>query len=981
MFKMKPLPYAVHSALSTLAIATVATGTPGMAQAQQASKLEEVVVTGSRIATDPNVVTSSPVTTIRAEEVSMRGVTRVEDLINTLPSVLPEFTGYESNGAVGSATIDLRGLTSDRTLVLTNGHRMGFGDVFQLAPDINQVPGALIDRVEVLTGGASATYGSDAMAGVVNFIMKRDFEGVQVDYQYSAFQHDQGKDAVQADLAASGFEQAPDSVWDGGTHNINLTFGVNSPDGRGNITGYLGYRSINAVKQSERDFSACALSSRSGTGCSGSATRPDGTFTPFDGSYYYTVAGDQFVPWDYTYYNYGPLNFFQRPDERYTAGMFGHYEINEHLEGYTEFQFMDDRTNAQIAPSGDFFTAPLPTDPLQPPMLDCDRAALLSAQEYAAIGCAPGTAVPMYIGRRNVEGGPRNDDIRHTSYRILIGARGEINDTWSYDAFANFSKMILSERYNNDLSTTRINRALQTVVDTRAGSATLGQIVCYSVIDQSDPNCVPWDIWHSGGVTQDQIDYLSISLFERAEMSQQQYSGYVTGDLGNYGFKFPMADDGVKVVLGGEYRDEKMDFQPDENYQAGDASGQGGGIAAVEGGLDVTEFFFEAKIPIAQNQDWIESLSLDIGYRYSDYSVGVSTDTYKFMGEWTPVSGIKIRGGYNRAVRVANLREFFEPYNLQLWSGDDPCAGGTPTQTAAECANSGVTAAQYGNIPPSPAGQYNTIGGGDTTLQPEKSNSFTVGAVLTPEQIPGLTLSVDYWSIRINNAIHQVEPEYIVRTCGETGDPYYCDNVHRSPVNGNLWIGSTLFVSPYVFSPNVNIGYFDTSGIDIAANYGMDVGSYGSLSFAFRGTWTEKADQLLAKGATATVDHCAGTYGGSCQRATPDWSHNFSTTWVTPWNLVVDGTWRYIGGVDHFQRPDRYSASAQHYFDLSAEYTPTFIDIGETTLRFGINNVLDNDPPVSGFFQNVSVFGNGNTIPGLWDTLGRYFFFGITQKF
>ena len=122
-------------------------------------------------------------------------------------------------------------------------------------------------------------------------------------------------------------------------------------------------------------------------------------------------------------------------------------------------------------------------------------------------------------------------------------------------------------------------------------------------------------------------------------------------------------------------------------------------------------------------------------------------------------------------------------------------------------------------------------------------------------------------------------------------------------------------------------------------------------------------------------DHCAGTYGGSCQRATPDWSHNFSTTWVTPWNLVVDGTWRYIGGVDHFQRPDRYSASAQHYFDLSAEYTPTFIDIGETTLRFGINNVLDNDPPVSGFFQNVSVFGNGNTIPGLWDTLGRYFFF------
>ena len=981
MFKMKPLPYAVHSALSTLAIATVATSIPGPAQAQQDNKLEEVVVTGSRIATDPNVVTSSPVTTIKSEELSMRGITRVEDMVNRLPSVTPEFTSNESNGATGTATIDLRGLTSDRTLVLTNGHRMGFGDVFQLAPDINQVPGALIDRVEVLTGGASATYGSDAMAGVVNFIMKRDFEGVQVDYQYSAYQHDQGKKAVQNDVAASGFEQAPNSVWDGGTHDINLTFGVNSPDGRGNITAYLGYRSINAIKQSQRDFSACALSSRSGTGCAGSATLPTGLFTPFDGSYYYTVAGDQFVPWDYTYYNYGPLNYFQRPDERYTAGLFGHYQLNEHVEGYTEFQFMDDHTLAQIAPSGNFFTAPLPTDPLQPPMLNCDRTALLSAQEYAAIGCAPGTSVPMYIGRRNVEGGPRYDDLRHTSFRVLIGARGQINDNWTYDAFANFSKMLLSERYNNDLSTTRINRALQSVVDTRAGSSTLGQTVCYSVIDQSDPNCVPWDIFHTGGVTPDQIDYLRISLFQKATMTQQQYSGYVSGDLTSYGFKFPMADEGVKVVLGGEYRDEKMDFQPDENYQSGDGSGQGGGIVPVQGGIDVTEFFFEGKIPLIQNREWFQSLSLDVGYRYSDYSAGVSTDTYKFMGEWTPVSGFKIRGGYNRAVRFANLRELYEPLNLQLWGGSDPCSGATPTQTAAQCANSGVTAAQYGNIPGSPAGQYNAISGGDPTLEPEKSNSFTVGAVITPEQIPGLTVSVDYWSIRINNAIHAVEPEYIVDTCGETGDPYYCNNVHRSPVNGNLWIGSTTFVSPYVFSPNVNIGYFDTSGIDVAANYGMDVGSYGSLNFNFRGTWTEKFDQLLAKGVTATVDHCAGYYGGSCQRARPDWTHTFTTTWVTPWNLVVDGTWRYISGVDHFDRPDRYSASSRSYFDLAAEYTPNIINIGETTLRIGVNNVIDTDPPVSGFFGNVSVFGNGNTIPGLWDSLGRYFFFGVTQKF
>lgn len=960
MFKMKPLPYAVHSALSTLAIAAAATSTPGMAQAQEETRLEEVVVTGSRIATDPNVVTSSPVTTINAQEITMRGVTRVEDLINRLPSVLPEFTANESNGATGSATIDLRGLTSDRTLVLTNGHRMGFGDVFQLAPDINQVPGALIERVEVLTGGASSTYGSDAMAGVVNFLMKRDFEGIQVDYQYSAYQHDQGNDDVQADIAASGFEQAPGGVWDGGSNYLNLTLGVNSPDGRGNITAYLGYRSINAIKQSERDFSACALSSSNGTGCAGSATLPSGLFTPFDGSFYFTVAGDQFVPWDYSYYNYGPLNHFQRPDERYTAGLFGHYEINEHFEGYTEFQFMDDRTNAQIAPSGAFFV----TD-----TLNCDNA-FLSAQQFAALGCVAGTTIPLYIGRRNVEGGPRNDDIRHTSYRFLVGLKGSINDSWSYDAFANFSRTNLSEVYNNDLSTTRIIRALDVV-------NVAGVPTCQSVVDGSDPTCVPWNVFQTGGATQAAINYLTLPLFAKGELTQDQYVGFVSGDLTNYGFKFPMAEDGVKVILGSEYRDEKMVYEPDLGYQTGDGAGQGGPIPPVNGGVDVTEFFFEGKIPIAQNQDWIESLTLDVGYRYSDYSGGVSTDTYKFLGEWTPVQGIRFRGGYNRAVRNANIREFFEPQNLGLWSGTDPCAGATPVQTAAQCANSGVTAAQYGSIPLSPAGQYNAIFGGNPDLDPEKSNSFTVGAVFTPQQIPGLTVSVDYWSIEIKNAIDSIEPEFIVTECGLTGDPAFCSAVNRGP-NGNLWIGSSA-TAPNVFAPRINIGFFDLSGIDFFGNYAMDVGGYGSLNFTFRGTWVEKSDQQLSPG--ATIDECAGTYGGVCQRAQPKWSHNFVTTWVTPWNLVADATWRYVDGVDHFARPDRFSAGSRSYFDLAAEYTPTFIDIGETTLRMGINNILDNDPPVSGFFGNVSVFGNGNTIPGLWDTLGRYFFFGITQKF
>ena len=390
MFHKKPLAAAIHRTISGVAFAATAVGISTVGHAET---LEEVVVTGSRIATDPNLVTSSPVTQIKAEQIGFRGITRVEDLLNDLPQIFGSNSSNESNGATGTATVDLRGLTPARTLVLTNGHRMGFGDVFELAPDINQVPASLIERVEVLTGGASSTYGSDAVAGVVNFIMKQDFEGVQVDYQYSGNQHDQGNGEVQAAIDALGFEQPDSSVWDGDTHNVTLTMGVNSPDGKGNITAYIGYRDIGAVFQADRDFSACALNGDEAISCGGSSTIPTGRITDF-ATFDYTVSGTNFVDRNGLLYNYGPLNYFQRPDERYTAGAFGHYEVNNHLEAYTEFQFMDDHSLAQIAPSGNFFSTST---------LNCDNP-LLSAQEFAAVGCTPsaGTLLAFWSwsGRR-----------------------------------------------------------------------------------------------------------------------------------------------------------------------------------------------------------------------------------------------------------------------------------------------------------------------------------------------------------------------------------------------------------------------------------------------------------------------------------------------------------------------------------------------------------------------------------------------------
>ncbi len=951
--------------------AAVATGLPAVAVAQDADldALEEIVVTGSRIATDANLVTSSPVTTLDADEILHRGVTRIEDLVNSLPQVTPEFTGTVSNGATGTATLDLRGLGSKRTLVLTNGHRMGLGNPFELAVDVNQIPTQLIDRVEILTGGASSVYGADAVAGVVNFITKTDFEGFQLDWQQSGYQHDNDNGAVRAAVDNSGFQQAPGDVTDGQTTNINLMIGVNSPDGRGNVTGYIGYREIDAILQSSRDYSSCTLDTgaNNGTTCAGSATIPTGLFSPFDGVNYFTVSGDQFIPWDGTTYNYGPLNHYQRPDERTTAGLLGYYELSESLIGYTEVMFMDNRSLAQIAPSGAFFV----TD-----SINCSNA-FLSAQQFATLGCTdPSDVVPWYIGRRNVEGGPRFDDLRHTSNRVLAGIRGDLNEAWSYDISANFSRTRYSQVYNNDLSITRIGRALDAIDD----PANPGNIVCRSAVPDPttgvvvDPNCVPWNVFQTGGATQAAINYLSLPLFAKSDLEQDQYVAFASVDLGEYGVVLPSAVDGFQGVIGYEFREEFLSFDPDTGFTSGDGAGQGGPIPGILGGFDVSEIFLEVKAPIVQDKPGFQSLSLDMRYRYSDYSTGIDTDTWNFGGEWRPIDSLMFRGGISRAVRAPNLRELFEPANIGLWSGTDPCAGANPEFTQEQCERTGVTAAQYAvGVPANPAGQYNERAQGDPNLLPEESDSFTFGFVFTPtEFLPGLSLTVDYWSIEVDDAISEgFGSEFTIRQCGLTGEARFCDLINRGP-NGNVWIGQAN-----VEATTVNIGFFETSGFDVQAAYAMDIGSYGALDFAIRSTILDTFDQQPLEG--FPVEDCAGFWGGSCQRARPDYKHVFNTNWATPWDVNLALSWRHIGEVKEFTL-DRYTASAQNYFDLSGNYVFEWAG-GETTLNVGISNVLDKDPPVSGLFNNVEDFGNGNTLPGTWDALGRYWFAGVTHNF
>jgi iron complex outermembrane receptor protein len=938
------------------------TATPAVL-AQGDVALEEVVVTGSRIQ-KTNLVSASPVVQVDAEELRFQGATRVEDMLRGLPQLYSFNNSGLPNGATGTATVNLRNLGDERTLVLINGRRMPAGSPIDdgIGSDINQIPGALIKNVEILTGGASATYGSDAVAGVVNFIMMDDFEGVKLDYQFSQYNHDNDNGGVQDFITEAGFPTPSGSTSDGDTYDISLIIGGNLEGGRGNVTAYVTYRDIEAVKQSARDYSACAMNEVA-DGCFGSGTIPDGRVTDFGigPGFDFKVAGDQFVPRDGTTYNYGPENHFQRPDERWTFGAFAHYDVNEHVEAYTELMFMDDRSNAQIAPSGAFFVTN--TIPCGNPLLSDQQFEQLCGQ----FGLTEDDTQFAYLGRRNVEGGPRNDDLRHTSFRIVTGGRGDINDTWRYDTYLQYSEVSMEETYFNHLSTTRIIRALDAVEDPNGGEP-----VCRSVVDGSDPSCVPWDIFTTGNVTQEMQDYLKLPLFSRGTTQQAVFSAYVAGNLGNYGVKLPSAESGIDVVFGLEYRDEDLEYSPDQGYITGDGAGQGGAQKAVDGGYDVSEFFTEVSVPLVEGAAWAEELTLDAGYRFSDYSTDHETDTYGVRVGWAINQQVKLRASYQRAVRAANVRELFLPQGLALFTMTaDPCAGPSPARSAADCARSGVTADQYGNVPDSPAGQYNFLQGGNTELEPEEADTYSAGIVWSPDFADGLSVSVDYYDIEIELGIDKLGQEFTLNQCLD-GNDSQCANVKRGR-SGDLWIGSTVGVSGHIVALNDNLAIERVKGWDILVDYDVEIGKWGSLGFhnnmAIIDTW----DQQELVGAP-TVD-CNGGWGATCGSPTVEVQNNLRTIWTTPWNVTASLMWRYIDEVEDLN--GNLDLDDVHYFDLSGIWDVT----DWASLRAGVNNMFDEEPPIAGAGASSEIQGAGNIFPGGYDALGRYWYLGVSVGF
>lgn len=975
--------------------------TAAAAQADQPSQVSDIVVTGSRLR-QPNLTTTSPVTQVTGEDIDVQGVTRVEDLVSQLPQAFAAQNSTVANGASGTATVSLRNLGSSRTLVLIDGKRMGYGSPQDDAADLNQIPGQMVERVEVLTGGASAVYGSDAIAGVVNFIMRRNFEGIEIDAQYGFNQHNNDYDGVgnlrnviagRAETNPSQFKLPDDNVYTGFSREVNILMGMNAPDDRGNITLYAGYRKNNKVLGRDYDYSSCSLGGQSGESftCGGSGTSFPGQFTDFD-EYAYTVdANGNFIPYQSGLhaYNFGPLNYFQRPDERYTLGAFGHYNVTDKIEVYTQLMFSDYSTVAQIAPSGNFFgefaNGFRTTDGTS--YISCDNP-LLSAQQKDAINCAPGEQVSMYIGRRNVEGGGRQSDMRYQAYRGVFGARGDLNDAWSYDLAIQYSRSQFTEIYRNEFSNTRLARALDVVTDPVTGNP-----VCSSVLAGIDADCVPYNIFRSGGVTQEALDYLQVPLVATGWTTQQVVTGSLTADLGAYGFKSPWATRGVQTAFGAEYRRDALDLTPDVSFTSGDGAGQGGPTNGLNGANQVYDVFIEAQVPIAEGMAFADQLSVDLAYRHSEYELGGGTDSWKIGGDWAPVPSVRFRASAQRAVRAPNVIELFtaQGFNLfdmdadpcdknsaETYLGDAACIGTNPWQVSPDqSVSAGLS---------SPSGQYNFLQGGNTALTPEESDTLTLGVVFTPEFIPGFNLTVDYFDIKIDNLISSVGAQNSLDACYTAGLAAACANIQRN-ANGQLWVGTGN-----VIDLNTNIGGLSTSGVDVAANYSLDLADFGwegagRLGFAMVGTWLSELKTDTGLGFASSEYDCAGFYANQCGVPNPEWRHRLRVDWGTPIDgLNINGTWRYYGstelavlGVDGSlnnapdTRLDR-SLDAMNYFDLAGTWQMR----DNISVRAGVNNVFDTDPPLS---YSVGTTGNNNTYPQLYNAMGRYFFFGVTANF
>ena len=966
-----------------------------------AAQLQTIEITGTRIRA-PNMTSESPITAVSRLEIQQEGATNIASVVDELPQLHTGQSDTTSNNGTGVASVNLRGLGPTRTLVLIDGRRLGPGDPQGpegAAADIDFIPSALVSGVDVLTGGASAAYGSDAIAGVVNFHLLRNFQGVQVTQTLNDAQHTQGGPWNSLLTSATyPTETPPGNQFAGLVSDTTVVLGTNLDDGRGNVTMYIDYNHASPILNGSRNFLGCELglnATNDGLECKGSSDGPYGPFQANNGKSYGLNPDGSATLVKFNKNTMGfdtsPDNYLQRLDERKSLGALGHYRFNQWADVYAEGMFMDDSTLAQVA-AGGLTSGQGPTGELEVP---CNNQFLSAAEEPIICQSATGTPLPVYQANGDPNVGTilmpslrlpqdqRADSLEHTDYRAVLGVRGAIGDSdWTYDASATYWDSVFSEHYENDLSFAKLEESLY---GCPAGS-------------NVSAGCVPVNIFQYQGITTPMLNYLITPGTKNGSSTESNLDANVSGDLGAWGGRSPWATHPIAASLGVSDRRDALNFLPDVEFQTNDLIGQGQVFPPVTGSESVTEEYTEFDIPLIEAKPLVKSVNTDIAARHSSYTIsgshaGFTTNTYKIGFDYAPTDDIRFRGSYNRAARAPNIYELFFPQALNTDAGyQDPCSGATPTATLSECEKTGVTPAQYGNILPCRSSDCGGLFGGNQDLQPEVAHTWTYGFAATPRFAPNLELSVDYWSVRVDDFITHLAGAQIVNGCLLQGVDSLCPLIHRG--DSGIIFGSTGWVTEI----NENIGFLRNRGIDLDINYREDLDSLGlhnagSLAFNMTGTYLLEQTNDTA---VARYD-CAGLYGPTCSAGDvngPDftWRHEARLTWLTPWRVSASVRWRYLSSVKLDSNssqpalnggPGSYDYAdavipAVNYMDLSLSWAVW----RQISLIGGVNNIFDRDPPAINHSDVYRVNGGGNEdVYSVYDVLGRELFLTINAKF
>jgi iron complex outermembrane receptor protein len=956
--RLRLAPLAIAVAVGIAGLAPVAAFAQDAAAADEAATLDAISVTGTRI-NSPNAVSNSPIASYGAEEMQVKQTVTVEDFIKLLPGAMPSIGPGTNNGSGGGATIDLRGLGPNRTLVLINGRRFVPFNLTGVV-DTNSIPVAMIDRIDIVTGGASAVYGADAIAGVVNFILKEDYEGAQVAAQYGT------SDESDADR-----------------QRIDVTLGGNFADDRGNVVLSVGHTKTDPLQNGDRDIGLFTINSVDGTRA-GSGTTVPAAFTNFPG-----VPGrsqiqpDGHIGTPVTLFNTNPLNYYQTPLDRLQASAAGHFELVEGHELYGETFYSRSDVFTQLAESGSFansFNVPVGNPFIPEPARQQMCTALNIAPEACTIGNT--TTARFTVDRRFVEYGPRHNDFENKTFQGTVGVRGDITDTWSYDAYYSFGEADQIQTRGNWGSLSRVQQALMAVSPTACINPANG--------------CVPLNVFgNAGSITPAMLAFIDLDAILRQNVEQDVGAVSVNGDFGDV-FKSPWTEYPIAVALGYEMREVSAETKSDAASQIqGEVLGTGAPTPDRRGSFELNEGFAELFVPIINDRPWVHSLSLELGYRYTEFeSQGSdSYDTYKYGGEWAPIEGLRFRGLVQRATRAPNVNELFAPQVTGLNNlAVDPCQGAsinaaeanTPGTLSNLCRLTGVPLANIGNIPAPSSGQVNVLTGGNPGLGPEIADTTTLGFVWEPGFADSLVVSLDYYDIEVDDFISNPSVADILSQCYTTAfNPNLemnaaCQLVGRDPFNGTFsGAGSRGIVLT-----TSNQGKLATDGLDLGVNYAWDLGGWGGLRFAWNLTHVLNWDFQATP--TSINRDCLGYYSVACSNAAGivhKNKSNFRTTWTLN-DFDVSLNWRYLDGVveepgGQAFLPAFSTIGSYSYFDLAGQWR--FNDM----LRFNltVDNVLDKDPPLVGNTIGGTTFNNGNTFPQFYDVVGRFYTLGVTVSF